>query len=161
MRKPFDLEYYLKHPDVKLVTGNGRKARMLCIDRKCYRYPILTLIENDGREECVTYTIEGHFFLNMESFEDDLFFDLPEHKKKKVPLTYEDLLERIKAGKTMWISPEDNSFIKQIIGFNNKHISAVVGISRETYINRFLYEELMIYNFTDGDPCWKEVEDAE
>lgn len=32
--KPFNLEEYLANPSKKVVTGDGRKARIVCTDAK-------------------------------------------------------------------------------------------------------------------------------
>ena len=78
-----------------------------------------------------------------------------EPKKKCVPLTYEDLLDRVKNGETMWISCEDFRFVKLIIFFDYSTIRWASGCD----VKEFVYDELMGYNFIDGTPCWKEVEE--
>lgn len=47
--KPFNLEKYLANPNKKLVTRDGRNARIVCTDAKG-TYPILALVEYDNDE---------------------------------------------------------------------------------------------------------------
>lgn len=162
MKKQFDLEYYLAHPDVKVVTRDGRDVRICSTELRCKDYPILaTFIDTNGNEdEIETFTTYGKALIDQyNEFNDDLFFDLPGPVKKKVPLTKEDLMERVKANKTMWISCDTDMYAKLIIGFNSNFISTVCGIGTNPNIAKFNYTESMCYNFVDGDPCWKEVEE--
>lgn len=62
--KPFDLEKAkLDHP---VCTRDGRKARIICFDRKevC---PIIALVEDGGKETTHTYTRTGSFSPGFES----------------------------------------------------------------------------------------------
>jgi len=51
-------------PTKPVETRDGRKARILCTDKKgAKKYPVVALIEDeDGDEDEATYTPEGHFF---------------------------------------------------------------------------------------------------
>lgn len=50
--KPFSLEKYLKNPERKIVTRDGRDARIICTDRKInVDFPIIALVMNNGGEE--------------------------------------------------------------------------------------------------------------
>lgn len=165
MRKQFDLQYYLEHPETKVVTRDGRKARIICTDLKNVNYPISAAFEEvSGLEFVEIFTSKGEFngTLNGEHNK-DLFFDLPDLVKKRVPLTYDDLLERVKAGKTMWITSDTNKhatkYAKFISAFNENNCTIINGINCQPGIIRLKLEEILIYNFADGDPCWKEVED--
>lgn len=73
--KPFSLDEYLKNPEKKVVTRDGRNVRIVCTDRKHSRYPIVALVENKltGGENSVCYTKEGKFF-NDVSTDVNLFF---------------------------------------------------------------------------------------
>ena len=53
----FNLEKYLKNPNRKIVTKNGRKARIICTDRNSV-YPVVALV-SEGVEETFTYTKNG------------------------------------------------------------------------------------------------------
>ena len=71
--KQFNLEEYLKNPSRKLVTRDGRKARIICTDMQCRYYPICALIDNDGEERYLSYSINGEFIIGQEDIL-DLFF---------------------------------------------------------------------------------------
>lgn len=73
--KQFSLEEYLKNPDRKVITRDGRPARIVCTDRKHER-PIIALIkEKDGTEKTLyTYNTQGGFWTNNEHSDADLMF---------------------------------------------------------------------------------------
>ena len=59
--KQFNLEEYLKNPSRKVVTGDGRNARIVCTDVKDDDYPILVLVEqpeNSDHEDVYSYECE-------------------------------------------------------------------------------------------------------
>ncbi len=56
--KQFNLEEYLKNPDRKVVTKDGRKARIVCTDRNSI-YPIVALVNRGGGEDIYTYDERG------------------------------------------------------------------------------------------------------
>ena len=60
--KQFNLKEYLEHPDRKVVTRDGRNARIICTDAKC-EYPLVALIticdEDDVYEIIESYTKDG------------------------------------------------------------------------------------------------------
>lgn len=158
MKKQFNLEYYLAHPETKVVTRDGRDVRILCTDLDDKNFPIAAAYINSGRNGTAvdSFAANGRVLLSsLYEHGRDLFFDIPDPEKKRVPLTFEDLLDRIKSGKTMWISCDTNVYAKLIIGFNSNSISAVNGIDTCPDVARFHYIELLHYNFVDGDPCWK------
>lgn len=156
MKKQFDLKYYLAHPNTKVVTRGGDNVRIICTDRKsplCGR-TIVALIANKYNSESVfTYDNKGNPNTSLADF--DLFFDLSDPVKKIVPLKPADLLERVKAGKTMWICVgNDPVEMFQITSFDDEG-----GVSLDQFGREL--EDLLIFNyhFADGDPCWKEVEE--
>ena len=59
--KPFNLEEYLANPSKKIVTREGKDARIICTDREDSIYPIIALIKDNKRESeiLVTYTKDG------------------------------------------------------------------------------------------------------
>ena len=57
--KKFTLEEYLKNPDKKVITKDGRNARIVCTDSKRVYYPILALIDNRIFESPIFYTKNG------------------------------------------------------------------------------------------------------
>lgn len=79
--KPFSLEEYLANPSKKIVTRDGRSAKIICTDRKNLNHPIVALVESKFAEEesVVCYTKEGKIF-NQVSNDADLFF-VSEKKK--------------------------------------------------------------------------------
>lgn len=44
--KPFNLKEYLEHPDWKVVTRDGRPARIVCTDLDDRDYPVVAVIRN-------------------------------------------------------------------------------------------------------------------
>lgn len=86
----------------------------------------------------------------------DLFFDLPE--PKKVPLTYWDLIERVKSGKTMWIVGLLD-IVYYIVDFDDESLYYIDGNERR--MCDVSYKDIIDnYKFADGDTCYKEVKDA-
>lgn len=77
--KPFNLEEYLKYPSKKLVTRDGRKARIICTNRLMEDFPICALVTDNGEEYYFSYTINGKYHSNADSVY-DLFF-APEKKE--------------------------------------------------------------------------------
>ena len=75
--KQFDLQEYLKNPDRKIITRDGRSARIICTDAK-RDFPLIALIEKDDSELPVSYTPRGTVYEWRES-DCDLFF-APEKK---------------------------------------------------------------------------------
>ena len=70
----FNLEKYLANPSRKVVTRDGREARIICTDMNYKNHPIVALIANDNDTENVyTYTKDGEWD-NYESTTYDLFF---------------------------------------------------------------------------------------
>lgn len=76
--KQFDLQEYLKNPERKIVTRNGRSARVVCTDRKSDSFPIVVLVEGTYQENICRYTKDGLYAHGIES-PSDLFF-APERK---------------------------------------------------------------------------------
>lgn len=151
MKKQFDLQYYLEHPETKVVTREGRSVRIICTDAMSEdTNKVVGLIRFNDYESGLMFNPDGLVFNNSEH-SDDLFFDLPEPVKNRVPLTYEDLLERVKAGKTMWVTFNNISF-EQIISFSDDSVVTPNRDSSYSWLKQ-------VGCFGDGDPCWKEVEE--
>lgn len=78
--KQFNLKEYLENPSRKVVTRDGRNARIICTDKKgvC---PIVALIErSDGvAEETVIYKENGEVF-GTTTTKYDLFFAPEKHE---------------------------------------------------------------------------------
>ena len=87
--KQFDLEKYLKNPSRKVITRDGRSARIVCTNRLDENYPVLALVNYEDYEMCHSYTTFGKLHTNQTTdFGLDLFF-APEKKEKWVNV-YED-----------------------------------------------------------------------
>ena len=85
--KSFNLEEYLKNPSRKVVTRDGRSARIICTDAKVAlvkeEYPIAALVEivkkdKDG-EFILSYLKDGRFAKDITS-DLDLFFAPEKHE---------------------------------------------------------------------------------
>ena len=77
--KQFDLDEYLKNPSRKVVTRDGRKARILCTDAKG-DFPIVALVEENDGEYSVSCTKDGRYYLNEIDDKNDLFFAPEKHE---------------------------------------------------------------------------------
>lgn len=74
--KQFNLEEYLKNPEKRVVTRDGRSARIICTDAKG-KHPIIALIDGkDGSEVIYCFNGDGRAMKGTNN-PDDLFF-LPE-----------------------------------------------------------------------------------
>ena len=76
--KAFSLEEYLKNQKRKVVTRNGRSARIICTDAKG-NYPIVALIEEGGYDNALSYTKDGKLYVG-ETNDYDLFFAPEKHE---------------------------------------------------------------------------------
>ena len=71
--KQFNLEEYLKNPTKKVITRDGRSARIICTDAKG-NFPIIALVETyNGNEIALRLKENGHFYNDTEN-SSDLFF---------------------------------------------------------------------------------------
>ena len=79
--KQFDLKEYLANPSRKLVTGDGRKVKILCTNRKS-TYPIVALVENhdSDNESVYSYRENGLYSMFSLSEENNLFFAPEKHE---------------------------------------------------------------------------------
>ena len=59
--KQFNLEKYLENPNRKVVTRDGRSARIICTNRLDDNYPVIALVNNEDSEKCHSYTEFGKF----------------------------------------------------------------------------------------------------
>ena len=87
--KQFNLAEYLKNPERKIVTRDGREIkRILCVDAKG-NYPIIALIKSkDEKEEYpLRYTVSGKYDSSCEK-QMDLFF-VPEKYERWVNIYME------------------------------------------------------------------------
>lgn len=70
--KQFDLQKYITNPYRKIVTRDGRPARIICTEAKG-NYPVVALILNEGGEVPESYNEKGTY-LNSNKSDNDLFF---------------------------------------------------------------------------------------
>lgn len=79
--KQFDLKEYLANPSKRVVTRDGRNARIICTDMRCENYPIVALVElsDNATEDVFTYTKDGIFDIRSSS-RHDLFFAPEKHE---------------------------------------------------------------------------------
>lgn len=70
--KPFSLEEYLKNPERKVVTRDGKRVRIVCTD-KLGAYPVIGLVKTDKEETVLFYTDTGYIHPEVPSGY-DLFF---------------------------------------------------------------------------------------
>ena len=78
--KKFSLDEYLKNPSKKVVTRDGKNARIICTDAK-NNYPIVALIETSNgkeRQPC-GYKKDGTYVAG-EELSCDLFFAPEKHE---------------------------------------------------------------------------------
>ena len=80
--KQFNLEEYLVNPSRKVVTRDGRSARICCTDRKSEEQPIVALIASltEDSEYVGTYRKDGIWSTCGCSSELDLFFSPEKHE---------------------------------------------------------------------------------
>ena len=80
----FSLEKYLANPSRKVVTRDGRNARIVSTDRRYENYPIVALVQisdNYINEEVYTYTKDGEYEVDK-STRYDLFFAPEKHEEQ-------------------------------------------------------------------------------
>ena len=77
--KQFNLAEYLKNPSKKVVTRDGRSARIRCTDRIDPYFPIVALISTESGEDIVEYTSNGLHWLGAKT-DYDLFFAPEKHE---------------------------------------------------------------------------------
>lgn len=77
--RQFDLDKYLKNPNRKIVTRDGRSVRIVCTDMIGTSYSVLAICRIDPtHDSCYSYTTTGKLHIGEDS-RLDLFF-APEKK---------------------------------------------------------------------------------
>lgn len=71
--KKFNLQEYLANPSQKVVTRDGRKARILCTDMK-NKQPVLALVTEEDREDIHFYYQNGVWCNEFPNHKLDLVF---------------------------------------------------------------------------------------
>lgn len=77
--KEFNLQEYLANPSQKIMTRDGRKARILCTDMK-NKQPVLALVTEEDREDIHFYYQNGVWCNDFPNHKLDLVF-APTKKK--------------------------------------------------------------------------------
>ena len=77
--KPFNLKEYLKDPSRKIVTRDGKPARIICIDAKREflgegPHPVIALVEEKKNQETIYNYGEDGIFHEGYKYGHDLFF---------------------------------------------------------------------------------------
>ena len=76
----FSLEKFLENPNRKVVTRDGRSARIICTNRLGESFPVIALVNNGDSELCFSYTTFGKSYIDQDrDYKLDLFF-APEKK---------------------------------------------------------------------------------
>ena len=87
--RQFSLEEYLKNPNQKIVTRNGRDATIIYTNKRDIAgYSIVALVHEDNFDNCVTYLPDGACLPSRPS-DNDLFF-APEKKEGWVNIYTDD-----------------------------------------------------------------------
>ena len=78
----FSLDEYLKNPNRRIITKDGKSVRIICTDRRGLNVkPMAALITiPNGKESIITYWENGVAIQGYEDNPDDLFF-APEKKE--------------------------------------------------------------------------------
>ena len=77
--KPFNLKEYLENPSRKVVTRDGKPARIICIDAKREHFgegphPVIALVEEKKNQETIYNYGEDGIFREGYKYDIDLFF---------------------------------------------------------------------------------------
>ena len=115
----FSLEKYLANPSRRVVTRDGRNARIICTDMKSTTYPVVALIEDgSGYEQLYTFSKNGEYAVN-ESSRSDLFFKTEKHEG--------------------WINIFDNTYPGSMI-FDSKEAAEKQGMQFAGYVTTIKIE---------------------
>ena len=100
----FSLEKYLANPSRRVVTRDGRRARIVCTDKRNENYPIISLIEYEWGEVDYFHTKDGKTLKGKDGCA-DLFF-APEKHEGWINI-YRNEEEDYYKGKIIYSSKED------------------------------------------------------
>lgn len=76
--KQFSLDEYLKNPERKIVTRDGRNVKIICTNYNNSDHPIIARI--DGLKYAESFSIEGKYYINERDSQLDLFFATEKHE---------------------------------------------------------------------------------
>lgn len=143
MRKVFNIEK--AKAGAKVVTRDGRHARILAYDLKDEDYKVAIAIQSEESysEEVYSFTEEGKFYLNGKQSDKDLFIE--EEPTIRPYANAEELDEAVKKHGVIL----KNSFGRRltITGYDDKNVSVgmVSGCKYETLLKS--------YTWIDDTPC--------
>ena len=60
--KQFNLQEYLKNPDRKIITRDGKSVRIICTNRLDENYPVIALVKDEYTEKFYSYSKFGKIF---------------------------------------------------------------------------------------------------
>lgn len=76
--RQFNLNEYIINPNIEIITRDGRKARVICTNKKG-EYPVAALVEAGGdSEDVISVTKDGRYTNCVNSR--DLFFAPEKHE---------------------------------------------------------------------------------
>ena len=71
----FNLDKYLKNPNRKVVTRDGRSVRIIWTNRLDKSFPVIAHVNNEDFEICFSYTTFGKSYIDQDKdYKLDLFF---------------------------------------------------------------------------------------
>lgn len=104
--KQFNLDEYLKNPDRRLVTKDGRSVRIICTN-KLGRWPIVALISDNGEEVIGSFTTDGKKYIpKAEVSLNDLFF-APEMRTGWINIYHYDGVGNANASRRIFNTKEE------------------------------------------------------
>lgn len=72
--RPFNLDEYLKNPNLKVTTRDGKDVRIICTNVKGTHFPVVALWDFDGKKElCDWYRVDGRAMDDFEQYHDLVF----------------------------------------------------------------------------------------
>ena len=84
--KQFNLDEYLKNPNRKIITKDGKKVRILCANREGWEKKIIALVNINGKEEVYIYFPNGRYLDSRETTL-DLFLLTEDEEKTDTSMT--------------------------------------------------------------------------
>nr|DAG92112.1 MAG TPA: hypothetical protein [Herelleviridae sp.] len=153
----FNLEEYLKNPNRKIVTRDGRAVRIICTDRKFEfsnaQYPVIALIKDLNGNECVIgFTSDGKEECDYDDNTDLFFISEDRIPIKKFNLKEFQPFDRVllrDRGNFKWLP----SFFERIRQEPSGELSAVELISRSRWEMCIPYNDETKHLLGTKDDC--------
>ena len=82
----FSLDEYLKNPNRRIITKDGKSVRILCANREGWEKKIIALVNIKGKEEVYIYFPNGRYLESRETTL-DLFFLMEDEEKTDTSMT--------------------------------------------------------------------------